>query len=113
MEKTEISALDVGMTFAQDVVDGQGRTLIAKGTEVEQKHIRTLKSWGIDRVAVTSPQPPIEASSGSGVNSAFQEELRQMLDQRFGLTNRQHPAIQELYDLCLAHALSRVGRTPP
>ncbi|MES9872311.1 MAG: hypothetical protein ABW146_04310 [Candidatus Sedimenticola sp. 6PFRAG7] len=110
MEETVITDLDDGMTFAQDVVDSQGRILIAKGTPVQQKHIRILKSWGIERVRIIPPGPSTKTQTvGNGSQSEFQRELQQMLDRRFMLTNREHPAIQAVYDICLEHALKRLG----
>lgn len=108
--KTPISGLIGGMTFAQDVVDTQGRTLIARGTDVTQKHIRILKTWGIEHVLVTPPEtPPDSTTSDGNAETVFRQELQQMLDQRFALADREHPAVNAIYNICLQHALKRIG----
>lgn len=47
MGKINISDVRAGMVLAADVQDRNGRTLLAKGVEVSDKHIRIFKMWGI------------------------------------------------------------------
>lgn len=109
MKEVGIDSLTAGMLFAQDVVDAQGRILVARDTEVIQKHIRILKSWGIEQVAIITGGPAEATRQEHHCEPELLEALRQRLNDRFAHTNREHPAIQALYNISLQRALAASG----
>ena len=96
--------------LASDVQDPFGRVLIKAGQHLDERHRKVLKAWGISSVDVEA------TDNGQPLHSepAIPEDLRTLLDARFGLTNRHHPAIEALYHLCLKRtAGDRLTRDPP
>ncbi len=42
-----IEQVEIGMVLANPVVNRYGQVLISNGTELLQRHIKLLKTWGI------------------------------------------------------------------
>lgn len=60
------------------------------------------------------PAHPYSASGGCGATAAqdsgdtpHSEELRAAIEQRFQLTQRDHPVIQAIFTACFEHAIRR------
>lgn len=44
--------IEVGMKLASPQVNRYGQVLLAKGTELNEEHLKLLKTWGIERISV-------------------------------------------------------------
>ncbi len=102
MQKLKLVDLKQGMVLAQKVKDQNGRTLLLPETALSDKNIRVFKAWGISEAFVKSPgDGPIrkmeEAVSGTEENKEFEKELIEI----FIHTDPRHPAIKELFSVCL------------
>ena len=52
MANLNIDSIQAGMVLAADVQDRQGRVLLREGMELNDKHIRMLKTWGINLIDI-------------------------------------------------------------
>ena len=101
MGKVRIKELKMGMVLASHARDPNGRLLIPAGEEITDKHILTLKAWGIAEVDIEGNED--EVSQGlSSVKKAepVPTQVIEEVDELFRYTNKQHPAIKELIELC-------------
>lgn len=102
MSVIRISNLKAGQVAASDVKDRSGRILLAAGTELTEKNIKIIKSWGVVEADIVGDIPDPEF--GSEIPEIDTEKLHQIeleLSQRFRFLNRSHPFINELYEVCL------------
>ncbi|MZH02169.1 MAG: hypothetical protein F3745_01850 [Nitrospinae bacterium] len=102
MKPIKIKFVKKGMVTATDVKDRMGRTLLTSGHKITEKNLKTLKSWGVTEVNVMLPDdkkkiPQKDDQLELKVPPALVEEM----DSLFKHTDRRHPAIAELYDVCL------------
>lgn len=91
-----------GMQLAKDVYDPNGNVLMRSGAVVTERLIKALRSWGIDEVAI---EADTDDAASATLDPKAAAEIRALLDQQFSLSNRDHPVVQALYDLCLERAL--------
>jgi len=94
-------ALEPGMVTGRDVVDRAGRVLVPAGTPLDEKHLRVLKTWGIDAVWVEGSAP----RSAPELPPREEERLRA----RFRHADLAHPLISELLEQARLGARSRVA----
>ncbi|NEX23122.1 hypothetical protein G3480_22955 [Thiorhodococcus mannitoliphagus] len=93
-----------GMHLAKDIYDPNGNVLMRSGAEITERLIKALRSWGISEVAIKTAA---DEDPGMIRDPKAVAEIRALLDQQFSLSNRDHPMIQALYDLCLDRALGK------
>lgn len=97
-----IESLTPGMELNSDVHDQSGRLLAKAETILNTKHIKVLKTWGVthadikDADAAIEPQQPPQPPSAASIAQA--EEIADYL---FSHANREHPAMQQLYNICV------------
>ena len=100
MAKVRIKYLKLGMVLASHARDPNGRLLLPAGEEITDKHIRTLKAWGIAEVDIEGNKD--EAGQTSGKNGeSVPIQVQEEVDELFRYSNRKHPAIKELVELCV------------
>src|ERR1039457_4777918 len=94
--------LTPGMVLAADVHDRSGRLLLGSGAELTAKHIHVFRTWGIIEVKVEGidedsggPQFPAEVSPEQV------KEVEASVTVRFRHADLGHPAVKELYNLCV------------
>lgn len=102
MTKVKVKDLQGGMVLADDVRDQNGMLILAQGQSVSEKHLRTFKSWGITEIDIDVN------GGGSGQADRTEKnerivsvEVKEKVDELFQYTDKQHPAIAELIELCL------------
>ncbi len=88
------------MVLADDVTDIKGRLLLPKGKPIGPEHIRIFKIWGIPQVHVAGIPGETEAPAPT-IDPARLESVRRGLEDRFRLTDRNHPAIREIFSQAL------------
>ncbi|MBT8342883.1 MAG: HDOD domain-containing protein [Desulfatitalea sp.] len=105
MAVVKVDQLVQGVVLAEDVLDMNARLLLAKGQEIEDKHIRVLKMWGIFEVQVDG----LEEDAGTDMDPAFDSEQLEAVsaDVRriFGNVDIQHPAVREVVRLVIEYRL--------
>jgi len=92
----------VGMQLTNNICAPNGRILIKAGQRINERHIKALKAWGISTIEVLSDT----AVPATG-NSKYLLNLSRQLDSHFSMSNRNHPAVEALYRLCLSHAAAK------
>jgi len=101
MGKVRIKDLKMGMILASHARDPNGRLLLPAGEEITDKHIRTLKAWGIAEVDIESNKDEVSEGQPSVKNrEPVPTQVMEEVDELFRYTNKQHPAIKELIELC-------------
>jgi hypothetical protein len=83
----KLGDLKPGMTVAEDVLNFQGLILLKKKTEISEKQIRILKSWGVTEVFVSGEDAqinnkPIDSESGTNekIETKINEKFKNVSD---------------------------------
>ena len=101
--------LQTGMVTSEDVVDRHGRVLIPKGSELSEKHLRSLKIWGVAMVHIEETEDGGNSSSTLDIlPPEILAQAEQLTTPRFqhNQTRMQHPLIQFLYQ----HSVNSLAR---
>jgi len=103
MANVRIKDIKQGMVLASPARDPNGRLLLSVGEEITDKLICTFKAWGITEVEIEGngddervTEDPFSEVRAEQVPLQVREEV----DELFRYTDRQHPAIKELVELC-------------
>lgn len=102
MKSVKIKLLQKGMMTATEVKDRMGRTLLTSGQTITEHNLKTLKAWGITEVNIKdSAGPEKNIREGEQVDIEVSPAIIKEQDALFKFTDRRHPAITELYNVCL------------
>jgi hypothetical protein len=102
MAQLEIDALQPGMKIGRDVVEASGQILLRAGTEITEKHLRVLRSWGVQTVEIEGARPPEpEDTSLARADPATFDRAQAAVTERFRCADPAHPAIAELMRLAI------------
>ena len=106
MVNVKLGKLEVGMVLSQNVKDRNGRVILTVGQKIAEKHLRILKAWGVTDVAVESPvnEDKVIASLGS-FDAGAVEKVESEMKRLFRQADLRHPAVRELFNLCVARKL--------
>jgi hypothetical protein len=98
--KIQTEKLAPGMTLGADVRDRSGRLLLGSGTELSERHLYILKTWGVLEVEIAGAE---EVSSGleseKTIDSALLASIEREITPLFRYADNDHPAIKELMRL--------------
>lgn len=97
------------MKLAADLQSDMGRFLLARGTELDESHMRIMRIWGVAAVEVESgeKEDPVPDAPPAALASA-QEIMRQ----RLRLNDLEYPAVKELFRLCSARLARSIAQNP-
>ncbi len=95
--------LESGMVLAADVNNRLGRLMLQAGTQIETKHIRILKAWGVTEVETEGEGKGDSEELDSAVLEQASDEVRDL----FSHTDLEHPAVAELYRLKVKRVAER------
>jgi HD-like signal output (HDOD) protein len=98
MEIVRIDKLQTGMILAADVLDMNGRLLLAEGEKIKPDHIRILKIWGISEVSIFKDGEEIEKTEPD-IDPKLLEKTKEYTHYIFKHVDLNHPAINELFEL--------------
>jgi HD-like signal output (HDOD) protein len=99
------------MVLADDVHDIKGRLLMSRGKPIGPDHIRIFKIWGIPQVDIAGAPEDGEAASAA-LDPVWFEAARREADDLFVLTQRDHPAVKEIFNLAVNHRAGRRTLAP-
>lgn len=91
-----VDQLKPGMVLAEEVRDVNSRLLLPKGIEVETKHIRMFKMWGIGDVDVAGDQDG-DTGEDSKSDPDQLEKVAMVAKDRFKFNDLSHPLIKEIF----------------
>lgn len=109
MVKLKMAELKPGMVLSQDVKDLNGRILLSSGNRLSEKHIKIFKTWGVTEVAIEGADEPVKGGEkplSGNVDEKAIEKIRQEMNSLFRHTDIRHPAIRELFNLCVTRKLA-------
>ncbi len=110
MNSIKIKLICEGMITATDVKDRMGRTLLEKGKIITSKHLKVFKTWGITEVNITSSKEEKSVPDDKEIENDIDPLIIKAMDKLFQFTDRRHPIVSELYNLCLSRKIK--GDTP-
>jgi HD-like signal output (HDOD) protein len=113
MTTVRTKKLKPGMVIADDVRDIKGRLLLSRGKPIGSDHIRILKIWGIPQVEIAGALQDAGAAAPDPIDPAWLEAARQETERRFALTERDHPAVREIFNQVVIYRASRGVLMPP
>jgi HD-like signal output (HDOD) protein len=109
--EVNVDYLKSGMVLASDLRDSFGRSLLGRGTVIEEKHIRVMKVWGITCADI----------EGVDQEHVAQEEMRQIDPQLLPKIQKyinsffcdsapavEHEALKEIKRLCVLQVAQRI-----
>ena len=100
MGKINIGDVRPGMILAADVQDRNGRTLLAKGVEISEKHIRIFKMWGISEADIQGvAHEDVEAQETAALDPEILRKADLETQELFTHAGSQHPGVKELVRL--------------
>ena len=102
MAKVKIRDLQEGMILADDVLDQNGMLILSAGQNITDKHLRTFKAWGVTEANVEGDQERETEVCLTEKNAEnVSAEVKKKVDELFRYTDKQHPAMAELMELCI------------
>ena len=109
MTKIPIDQIKLGMKLATDLQSDLGRFLLARGTELDEGHLRILRIWGVLAVDVEGDQDEPKAPDVSPTALAVAQEI---MRQRLRLNDPEYPAIKELLKICSLRLAKKFEANP-
>lgn len=98
----KLENLKAGMELASDVKDLTGRTLLKASAKISEKHLTIFKSWGVTEVDVQGvKKEDVEDNIGKELNQELLAKVEAEVIDLFRHTDRSHPAVKELFNLCI------------
>jgi hypothetical protein len=86
-----------GMILGADVRDRSGRLLLGTGTELSERHLFILRTWGVVEVEIAGAQEGGDDSkSANTIDPALWAAIERKIAPLFRHADNSHPAIKEL-----------------
>ncbi|NOZ11874.1 MAG: hypothetical protein GXP09_12665 [Gammaproteobacteria bacterium] len=101
MAQVTLDNLVVGMIIASDVCDRSGRRLLATGTNLTNKHLLTLRSWGIPTIEIAGEDIDRQDPATGSIDPALRSILEEEVGRRFKRMDLSHPAVSTLFEMCI------------
>lgn len=97
MGKILTDKLVPGMILGADVRDRSGRLLLGSGTELNDRHLYILRTWGVVEVEITgADEDGIDPNSGNEIDPVLLAAIEKEIIPLFSFTDNSHPAVKEL-----------------
>ena len=97
MGKIHTNNLAPGMILGADIRDRSGRLLLGAGTELSERHLYILRTWGVIEVEIAGADDNKEdLKSGKSVDPALWAAVEREITPLFRHADNNHPAIKEL-----------------
>lgn len=102
MAKVKLRDIQEGMILADDVIDQNGMLILSSGQNITDKHLRTFKAWGVTEVNIEDDrQGETEVCLTEKNAENVSVEVKKQVDELFRYTEKQHPAMAELMEICI------------
>ncbi len=97
MGKIPTDNLIPGMVLASDVRDRSGRLLLRGGTELNDRHLYILRTWGIIEVELAGAEEDPEGPEfANGIAPELWSAIEGEITPLFHHADLSHPAVREL-----------------
>ena len=98
--KVVINNLSTGVVLGADVCDRSGRLLLRAGTELDEKNIYILRTWGVVEVEVAGAEnDSMGSKSICHTDPVLFAAIEKKVAPLFRNSNLNHPAIKELLQM--------------
>ena len=87
------------MVLAAPVKDRAGRLLVREGTELSDRHLESLRMWGISHIEIEGAAP--EVSDSEPVDPALVSEAEKAVAKLLGNNDLTHPFMNALSQYCV------------
>jgi hypothetical protein len=101
MPLIQLQYLHPGMRLAADVKNQIGERVAEKGCIITSNHIPLFRSSGVERVEVDAAFHNRVAKNDTPIDPGIQNRAVEEAMRHFRLTNLDHPAMIELFKLCI------------
>ncbi len=102
MGTINVSDLQTDMELASDVKNMNDHLLFPVGTRINEKHLRTLKAWGIIEVDVVGiSREDVSQRAIAALDPEILAAAEAHVAPLFRYTDRRHSLISELFRLCV------------
>jgi hypothetical protein len=103
-----LDAIKPGMVLAGDVKDRSGRILLSAGAEINEKHLRIFKMWGVLSAPVQGEEKEeTHSNTASEIDPDLLREVERKTVELFCHNDLAHPFIRELFRLVTLENLRR------
>lgn len=107
MGKISIQSLQPGMVLADDA-SANGQALLAKGSTVTEKHIKTFKAWGLTEIDIEgSSEAGMASKRLNEIDPKLINEVESRLRHRFLHCDLEHPAIKSMFTICVLREINK------
>lgn len=107
-----MSELKPNMILRDDVRDNNGRFLLTKGTNLTMDQIRMLKMWGVIEADIEVSEQEHTKQEDSDYADAKSIEMAEKVTSDFFMhTDRDHPAMRELFNACSLQKAVELARS--
>ena len=98
-----IAQVEPGMVLEGEVKDRSGRVLLGSGVTLTERHLRTLKTWGVAEVAISGAAGRDDKATLdiAEVDPAMLAEVQAELLPSFKHVNLEHPVMKQLFEMRL------------
>lgn len=107
MAKIPLNKLQPGWKLAAPVLDSYGNPLIGADTLLTEKHLRLMKTWGVESVEIAVAEP---TDGGAEPDAEQWEACRSELLPIFIKANLEHPVMKEIFRLSVRAKMARSER---
>jgi hypothetical protein len=95
--KVTLDNLTPQMILGADVRDRSGRLLLGAGTELTERHLYILRTWGVVEVEIVGIEDECtDTKAPETIDQELLESIERTISPIFYHTDRDHPAIKEL-----------------
>ena len=108
MAQLTLNKLEPGMRLTADVCDKKGRLLLARGCELESRHLIIFRTWGISSVEVSSGETQMDLPEAGDVSVAQIVRARQQLLPLYRHNKLEDPLIAALFKLAVTRKAKHV-----
>lgn len=112
MANISLEELCPGMELASDLRGSNGRFLLPKGTEIEEKHLRILKIWGVNEVDVVDGDAA-SCQESESVPPEILQQATELMDRLFSRSNPDFAPVAELRELSIHNTARRLQAGSP
>ncbi len=108
MPNLRIDQLKVGMVVSEDVFVDRGRKIISRGSILNEKHLKSFKSWGIDAIPIGKGDcaEPVQERP-EDVDPGQWKVIQEQVEALFSRSNTDSSLVVEMMRLCGIHKYKR------
>lgn len=109
MNKIRTQNTKPGMRLATDVKNHHGVMILAKGCRLTKQHIDIFRMWGIVEIEVEDKPDATLTKETQPIDKVKYKKAREKAMKRYQLTNVDHPAMVEIFNLFLDRVINQKG----